>query len=361
MTRRKAVCAGALLAVALAMACNRKPQRAAMPIGPAIQIAAPLGLPPVPVPANNPPTAETIKLGRRLYYDPILSVDNTVSCATCHSKDAGFADSGPFSTGVNGKKGGRNSPTVCNAAYYTVQFWDGRAPSLEKQAEGPVQNPVEMAHTLQGVEAKLMVDPSYRAQFEEAFGPGPITYEMAEKAIASFERTIISGNSPFDRYYYGGDHNALSPAARLGLEVFRDPKRGNCAACHAMGDSHALFTDNKFHNLGVGANGDQLSDLGRYVVTKNDADRGAFKTPSLRNVALTAPYMHDGGLKTLKDVIDYYVGGGNANPYRDTQFKSLESLSRQERDALVAFLESLTGEYPPDVGPPEARASVAAR
>jgi cytochrome c peroxidase len=138
-------------------------------------------------------------------------------------------------------------------------------------------------------------------------------------------------------------------------------RRGNCAACHTIGDSYALFTDNKFHNLGVGANGDQLSDLGRYVVTKNDADRGAFKTPSLRNVALTAPYMHDGNLKTLKDVIDYYVGGGNANPYRDPQFKSLESLPRQERDALVAFLESLTGEYPPDVGPPEARASVEAR
>lgn len=324
----------------------------AKPIGQPIEIKAPLGLPPVPVPADNPPTAETIALGRRLYYDPQLSIDSTVACATCHTPDHGFADPKPFSEGVQGKKGGRNAPTVINTAYYTLQFWDGRAPSLEKQAEGPVQNSLEMTNTLENVEKKLSADPSYKADFEKAYGPGPITYEKVEKAIASFERTVITGNSPFDRYQYGGDKKAMTAAAIRGLAVFRDPKKGNCVVCHTIEEKYALFTDNKFHNLGVGADGDNLKDLGRYEVTKNEADKGAFKTPSLRNVAQTAPYMHDGSLNTLKDVIDLYVGGGNSNPWRDKDIKSLEKLTRRERDDLVAFLEALTGEFPPNVGKP---------
>ncbi|MBI3661459.1 MAG: c-type cytochrome [Acidobacteria bacterium] len=326
------------------------PYRAAVPIGKLVTIAAPLGLPSVPVPPDNPPTTETIALGRKLYYDPIFSVDNTIACASCHHPDKGFADDGAFSKGVQGKLGGRNSPTVFNAAYYTLQFWDGRAPSLEKQAEGPVQNPVEMAHTLAGVEQKLAANPEYVAEFAKAYGPGPITYEMVEKAIASFERTVISGNSPFDRFQFGGDKKALSAAAQRGLKVYMDPKKGNCNVCHTIGEKEALFTDNKFHNLGVGADTrGNLKDQGRYDVTKNEADRGAFKTPSLRNVAKTAPYMHDGSLRTLKDVIDFYVGGGNSNPHRDKEIHALDFLSRQERDDLVAFLESLTGEIPPDV------------
>lgn len=324
----------------------------AKPIGQPIEIKAPLGLPPVPVPADNPPTAETIALGRRLYYDPQLSIDNTVACATCHTPDHGFADPKQFSEGVKGQKGGRNAPTVINTAYYTVQFWDGRAPSLEKQAEGPVQNSLEMTNTLENVEKKLSADASYRADFEKAYGPGPITYEKVEKAIASFERTVITGNSPFDRYQYGGDKKAMSAAAIRGLAVFRDPKKGNCVVCHTIEEKYALFTDNKFHNLGVGADGDKLKDVGRYEVTKNEADKGAFKTPSLRNVAQTGPYMHDGSLNTLKDVIDLYVGGGNSNPWRDKDIKSLEHLTRRERDDLVAFLEALTGEFPPNVGKP---------
>ena len=172
-----------------------------------------------------------------------------------------------------------NAPTVFNAAYYTTQFWDGRAPSLEKQAEGPVQNPLEMGNKLERAVEKLTADASYRAAFEKAFGPGPITYEKAEKAIASFERTVISGNSPFDRYFYGGDKSALSASARRGLEVFRNPKKGNCAACHTIGEKDALFTDNKFHNIGVGADyRGNYQDLGRYNVTRNEADKGAFKT-----------------------------------------------------------------------------------
>ncbi|MBI3484989.1 MAG: c-type cytochrome [Acidobacteria bacterium] len=324
-----------------------------MPIGQPVTIAVPLGLPAVPVPPDNPPTAETIALGRKLYYDPILSVDNTISCATCHHPDKGFSDGASFSTGVGGKKGGRNSPTVWNSAYYTVQFWDGRAASLEKQAEGPVENPVEMAHTLKGVEQKLAANPEYLAEFEKAFGPGPINYNMVEKAIASFERTVISGNSPFDKFYFGGDKKALSAAAQRGLKVYMDPKKGNCNVCHIVGEKEALFTDNKFHNLGVGADTKgELKDLGRYNVTKNDADRGAFKTPSLRNIVKTAPYMHDGSLPTLKDVVDFYVGGGNSNPHRDKEIRALDFLTRQERDDLLAFLESLTGEVPPNVGLP---------
>ncbi|MFZ0284248.1 MAG: cytochrome-c peroxidase, partial [Terriglobales bacterium] len=176
-----------------------------IPIGKPVQIKAPLGLPPVPIPADNPPTAETIALGRRLYYDPILSTDNTVSCATCHSPQYGFADPKQFSEGVARKLGNRNSPPVVNAAYFKAQFWDGRAPSLEKQAEGPVQNPVEMATTLATVEQRLNANPSYREEFAQAWGPKPITYEMVEKSIASFERTVVSGNSPFDRWKYGHD------------------------------------------------------------------------------------------------------------------------------------------------------------
>lgn len=356
-----------LIVVGLLLYRARKPEPAppakappaAMPRGTPIEVQAPLGLPPVPIPADNPPTAETVALGRLLYYDPILSVDNTVACATCHHPDFGFTDGKQFSEGVGGQKGGRNAPTVFNAAYYTTQFWDGRAPSLEKQAEGPVENPVEMAHTLEGVEKKLTADASYRAAFEKAFGPGPITYEKVEKAIASFERTVVSGNSPFDRYFYGGDKSALSKAARRGLEVFRDSEKGDCAECHTIGEKHALFTDNKFHNIGVGVKlvlggVPELTDQGRFDVTKNEADRGAFKTPSLRNIAQTSPYMHDGSLKTLKEVVDLYVGGGNSNPHLDKEIRELDFLSGRERADLVAFLESLTGEMPPDVGPPEA-------
>ncbi|OFW44319.1 MAG: hypothetical protein A3J28_08900 [Acidobacteria bacterium RIFCSPLOWO2_12_FULL_60_22] len=331
-----------------------EPPRPAVPVGTPFPIAAPLGLPPVPIPADNPPTAETIALGRRLYYDPMLSVDNTVSCATCHHPDHGFSDGKPVSEGVRGKKGGRNSPTVFNSAYYTVQFWDGRAPSLEKQAEGPMQNPIEMAHTLEGAESRLMADPGYRAAFERAFGPGRITYAMVEKAIASFERTVISGDSPFDRFFYGGDKDALTAGGKRGLEIFRDPKKGNCAACHTLEDQQALFSDNKFHNLGIGADPQgNLKDLGRYEVTKQESDKGAFKTPSLRNVALTAPYMHDGSLPTLQSVIDFYVAGGNSNPNLDKEMKPLDFLSFSERADLLAFLISLTGKMPPDVGPPQ--------
>lgn len=327
------------------------PAGPAKPIGAVVEIKAPLGLPPVPIPADNPPTAETIALGRKLYYDTRLSKDNTVSCATCHSPAFGFGDGQPVSTGVGKQKGGRSAPTVINSAYYTLQFWDGRAPSLEEQAAGPIANPIEMAETHDSVVAKLNADATYKALFEKAYGPGPATIEKVKQSIASFERTVLAGNSPFDKYQYGGDKKAMSPAAIRGLAIFKDPAKGNCAVCHTIEEKYALFTDNKFHNLGVGLNArGELTDMGRHDATKNEADRGAFKTPTLRNIAQTAPYLHDGSHKTLRDVVDFYVGGGNSNPQLDKEIKTLK-LNERDRADLVAFMEALTGELPPDVGP----------
>ncbi|MBK7931457.1 MAG: c-type cytochrome [Bryobacterales bacterium] len=305
------------------------------------------------MPTDNPPTADTIALGRKLYYDGRLSIDNTISCASCHHPLLGFSDGKPVSDGVKGGKGNRNAPVVMNSAYFTTQFWDGRSPSLEEQAEGPVVNPIEMGMTHEAVVERLTADPTYKAEFEKAFGPGPISYDMVAKAIASFERTVISANSPFDRYQYGGDKKALSASAIRGLEIFKNPAKGNCAVCHTIEEKHALFTDNKFHNLGVGLNNKgELTDLGRYDQTKLDADRGAFKTPSLRNIAASAPYMHDGSHKTLKEVVDFYIGGGNSNDYLDKEIKAIQ-LSAREREDLIAFMEALTGEIPPGLDDPK--------
>ncbi len=323
-----------------------------MPIGKPVQIKAPLGLPPVPIPPDNPPTAETIALGRRLYYDPILSLDYTVSCATCHSPEHGFADPNPVSEGVGKKTGTRHSPSVLNSAYSAVQFWDGRSPSLENQAEGPVQNPVEMANTLTVVEQRLNGDPGYRQAFAKAWGARPITYEMVEKSIASFERTVISANSPFDRWKYGRDEKAVSDAVKRGFIVFTAKDKGNCAECHTIGAKDALFTDNEFHNIGVSVDMGQFIDVGLYAVTHKDADKGKFRTPCIRNVALFPPYMSDGSMKDLKQVIDFYIGAGNSNANLDKEIHVLDFLSGQERSDLLEFLKSLTGEIPPNVGPP---------
>ena len=343
----------AVLISGLMLHSQIRPASTVMPIGKTVQIKVPLGLPPVVIPADNPPTAETIALGRRLFYDPILSADRSVSCASCHSPQFGFADPRPVSEGVGKKTGTRHSPPVVNATYYTVQFWDGRAPTLENQAEGPVQNPVEMANTLKTVEDRLNADASYRQQFSEAWGARPIVYEMVEKSIASFERTVISGNSPFDRWKYGHDKNAVDDSVKRGFVVFTSKKKADCAACHTVGEKYALFTDNQFHNVGVGVNAGDFTDVGLYAVTHNEADKAKFKTPSLRNVAQRAPYMSDGSLKDLKQVIDFYIGAGNSNPNLDPKIHVLDFLSGQERADLQAFLNSLTGEIPPDVGPPE--------
>jgi len=346
-----------LLVAFLATSCGaqRNPETAsaaARLLGSPVKISAPSGLPPAPIPADNGPTENSIALGRRLFYDTMLSSDDTLSCASCHRPDQYFADGLQVAKGVNGQSGARNTPTVLNAAYSIAQFWDGRAASLEQQVGGPIADPKEMDLPHEVCVARLNADPSYRDQFAKVFGPGAIAMDKIEKAIAGFERTLLSGNSPFDRYQYGGQKTALSAAAIRGLAVFTDKSRGNCAICHIIGEKFALFTDGKFHNLGVGMNAEgELMDLGRYEQTRTEADRGAFRTPSLRNVAKTAPYMHDGSLKTLKEVLDFYVGGGSSNPQLDREIKPLK-LSAQERADLIAFLESLTGEVPANAGPP---------
>ncbi len=248
--------------------------------------------------------------------------------------------------GIKGQFGKRNAPTVVNAAYYRVLFLDGRASSLVEQAGGPIANAIEMGQTHEVTAAKIAKIAEYRQEFEKVFGAGPVTIEKIAMALASYERTLLSGDSPFDRYLYKNDQSAMSDAAIRGLKIFTDKKRGNCSTCHTIGETYALFSDGKFHNIGAGINANgEMTDLGRYEHTGHDADKGAFRTPALRNVALTAPYMHDGSLKTLKDVVDFYSGGGTSNPQLDPEIHELK-LSGQERADLVAFLESLTGGKP---------------
>lgn len=332
--------------VVLAACSRREAVQPARPIGSPAALPAMRGLPAVPVPPGNPPTAETIALGRDLFHDKRLSRDRTISCASCHDAATAFADPRRFSIGVDGKTGNRNAPPVLNAAFHPVQFWDGRAASLEEQAGGPIANPLEMNLSHEEAVARIQGDAAYQARFEQAFGTGPVTMDKITKAIASFERTLVSGDSPFDRYQYGHDTLALSPAAARGLAVFRDPQRGNCATCHLIGAESALLTDGKFHNVGAGLDAQgEISDPGRFAVTKVAADRGAFRTPTLRNIARTAPYMHDGSLKTLKDVVAFYVGGGSSNPQLDQEIRPLK-LTGAERADLVAFLEALSGTEP---------------
>ncbi len=331
----------------------------------------PLGLPEVPVPEDNPQSVEKAALGRALFSDSRFSSDGTVSCATCHDPAKAFTDRLRVSKGVKGQEGTRNAPTVINAAYYTSQFWDGRAPSLEEQSKGPFLNPVE--HGLKTFEPILDVirkDKSYPARFKTAFGvrPEAISINHVADAIASFERTVISGDSPFDMYLYGRDKTAMSKAAIRGLEVFR--LKGRCVDCHTIGQTSAIFTDNKFHNLGAGFNliqddlmdlvdsylehretgaeldkniltSAKLSELGRFTVTMNPSDIGRFKTPTLRNVEVTGPYMHDGSMDSLEEVVEFYNEGGEENPMLDGGIRPLR-LTEQEKADLVEFMKALT-------------------
>ena len=343
---------GILIFGFLASLCGCKSPDKAIPIGPIVEIKAPLGLPPVPIPADNPPTSASIALGRRLFYDTRLSKDDSLSCASCHHAQIRFSDARERSTGVGGTLGLRHAPTLVNVAYSPLFFWDGRAANLESQVGTPIADALEMNQTHDASIAKLKDDKTYKAMFLSAFGTDEIDMERVEKALASFERTILSGNSAFDRYEYQGKKDALSPAQIRGLAIFKDPRKGNCAACHTIGPTYALFTDGQFHNTGEGiGDNEESSDLGRFKVTKLVSDTGRFKTPTLRNVAVTGPYMHDGKLKTLKDVVDFYAGKGNSNPYLDERISVIE-LSGQDRSDLVEFMKSLTGELPSTVGPP---------
>ncbi len=285
------------------------------------------------VPKRNPLSQAKIDLGRLLYYDPRLSRDDTVSCASCHAPEQGFSDGSPTSTGIEGQVGGRNAPTVMNRLFSAEQFWDGRSPDLEDQALGPIQNPIEMGHTLHGMIGDLKEIPGYAPHFEATFGTPEITPERVAQAIASYERIILSGNAPFDRYE-AGDKNAMSASAIRGMEIFNDAERGNCVTCHVGFN----FADESYHNIGIGK-----ADLGRYVVTKVDTDRGAFKTPTLRNISDTAPYMHDGSEATLARVIEFYAKGGVPNDWLSAEIRPLH-LSDQDKADLIVFLEALNGE-----------------
>lgn len=331
----------------------------------------PLGLPEVDVPEDNPQSKEKIDLGKRLFEDERFSANGKVSCATCHKPEKAFTDGLPVAEGIENKKGTRNAPTVINAAFYTTQFWDGRVPSLEEQAKAPFVNSVE--HGLEDhtpIIETIRKDPTYPEQFKKVFGiePDAITIDHVVKAIASFERTLISGNSAFDRYLYGGEKTAMSESAISGLNVFRN--KGRCVDCHTIGQINAAFTDNDFHNLGVGfkviesdmyniANKfretkkedkdieediltkSTVSELGRFSVTLRPTDIGRFKTPTIRNVALTAPYMHDGSIKTLEEVVELYDKGGEDNPLLDGGIRKL-NLTDQEKKDLVEFMKALT-------------------
>lgn len=330
-----------------------------------------LGLPNVVIPADNPQNSAKIELGKQLFFDRRLSADGTISCAHCHQPERAFTDGAATAVGIRGQVGPRNTPTVFNAAFYTTLFLDGRANSLEAQALEPLLNPIE--HGLSDFQQILKLvrkDPDYRRLFLKAFS---IPLEQAQtnhigKALASYERTLVCGNTPFDRDLYTGDEHALSEGAKRGLRIFR--RKGNCANCHEIGLNDALFTDNRFYNIGIGferleakfgqfaieqkqkaagANVDpstvftdrERSELGRFQVTGLVADIGKFRTPSLRNVGLTEPYMHDGSLKTLAEVVEYYDKGGRKNPFLDPAIFPLH-LTDQEKVDLVAFLDSLS-------------------
>jgi len=289
----------------------------------------------VPIPSANLGYLQKINLGRQLYFDTRLSKNNSVSCAFCHNPGTGFADARQFSIGAFGTSGGRQAPTVYNTGFLPLQFWDGRAGSLEEQAIGPIHNPIEMAETHETVVPKIAKIPGYQKQFQLIFGGGASLQHVGE-AIAAFERTIVSQNSAFDKYVLG-DGKAMDEAAVRGVALFKGKAR--CVLCH----NGPNFTDDQFHNLGVPQVGPLKEDLGRFLVSRQPRDKGAFKTPTLRSVAETAPYMHDGVFKTLEEVVDFKNAGGGANPNLSPLMKPL-TLTGEEKADLVAFLKALTGE-----------------
>jgi cytochrome c peroxidase len=338
----------------------------------------PLGLPMAPEPADNPQTPEKISLGKKLFEDKRFSSTGEVSCATCHAEEKAFTDS-PLSVseGIRKLTGTRNAPTVVNAVYFETMFWDGRSPSLEDQALHPPTNPVEMGlKDHQPILDIVRSDPEYVKAFKEVFGKSgdAITMDEVTKAMAAFERTLVSGNSPFDRYFYGGEEDALTPAQKRGFDLFVN--KGRCVSCHVIEQTQALFTDNRFHNIGVGINDIQddvpglaneflkaeatasevdvkvltnkkTSELGRFAVTRDFDGLGAFKTPTLRNIDVTAPYMHDGSLETLDDVAQHYNNGGvthEGDPVNDFLSGGIRplGLTDEEINDLVAFMKALT-------------------
>jgi cytochrome c peroxidase len=339
------------------------PLKPALPLGISPQLYA------LAVASGREPTAQLAALGEKLFNDKRLSVDDTVACATCHDPTKGFSDhrgNSATSAGVKDLHGQRNAPTILNAMFQASQFWDGRAPTLEDQAKLPILNPVEMGQkSPNDVVTKVAKIPEYSDAFKSLFGRD-VTYDDIASAIAAFERTQYSGNSPFDRFL-AGDSQAISEQAKRGWALFQG--KGRCSNCHAFNLTSPLFSDQKFHNIGIAAHkqnfaqlarkalailktGDvkqvdelalqtEYSELGRFLVTKNPGDIGAFKSETLRNIGITAPYMHDGSMTTLWDVMDHYNKGGVPNPFLDGGMQRL-ALSENEIDDMVAFFFTLT-------------------
>jgi cytochrome c peroxidase len=303
----------------------------------------PAGLPPMQWPKDNPYSVEKVELGRILYFDRRLSADESVSCASCHNPDYAFTDHAAVSTGIKSQKGNRSAPSIINRGYSLAQFWDGRAGSLEDQAKGPMANPLEMGNTHEALVGRLRTIPGYGPLFAKAYGTPAIDIDRVAMAIACFERTLFSGNAPYDRYKRG-DRKAMSPEQVRGMSVFFD--KAKCDRCH----EGANFTLNAYANLGVGSDKPE-PDVGRYAVTKDPRDWGVFKTPTLREIEHTAPYMHDGSLQTLEEVVDYYDKGGKPNKNLDVNLKPLHLTDQQKKD-LVAFLKALSGEGWQNVKPP---------
>lgn len=296
-----------------------------------------------PIPAYNLQTPQKIALGRMLFFDPRLSGDGTLSCASCHQPELGFSNGQAVATGIGGRRGVRNSPSLFNVAYRAQLFWDGRAGSLEEQALEPIQNPIEMGADLGRVVQTLSTVPGYVDAFRAVFGTGPSADGIAQ-ALAAFERTLVSNRSPWDRFM-DGDDAALSAAAQRGVRVFDE--KAKCVTCHHGPN----FTDNQFHALGLPVRPGAPNDQGRYEVTRDEADREAFRTPSLRNVAQTGPYMHNGLFATLEDTLQFYIKAEGRPAHRHPLITPLDLLTEQDTADLLAFLRSLNGE-PLHVTPP---------
>jgi cytochrome c peroxidase len=334
------------------------------------QVGFPTALTDSAIPKDNPQTPEKIALGERLFFDGRVSANGTVACASCHQPRLAFTDGRPLSVGIHNRVGQRNSPTVLNALYNQMQFWDGRAATLEQQAGLPIVNPVEMGQpNLDSAVAQIARVPEYRASFIRVFTRPPNPTDLV-RAIASYERSQVSFDSPFD-HYMAGESGAISASAKRGWVLFRT--RGRCNLCHAFADTTtrpARFTDDAFHNIGVlivrhrvvplarqaeqaiakgdtiaidqAAIGTPMSVLGRFLVSRADSDIASFKTPDLRNAVVTSPYFHDGSAATLWDVMDHYnKGAGTRDPYLSTEIQPL-ALHETEIDDLVALMASLT-------------------
>jgi cytochrome c peroxidase len=317
-------------------------------------------------PSDNALDAKRIALGRKLYFEKALSSDGTVACATCHDSTRSFTDRRPVSEGVGGKLGRRNAPTTMNAALLHVQFWDGREGTLEEQAGQPILNSVEMALPTKEAAVEKLKAAGYDAEFQGAYGRD-VNYDDLQRALAAFERTLIFLDAPIERFL-AGERDALSDEARAGFVLFNGKAR--CVSCHAINRNNPLGTDNRFHNIGVSARtkdfealarqalatlaqdsseqkldelavATDLSELGRFMVSRSYADVGAFRTPQIRNIGITAPYMHDGSMQTLWDVMDHYNKGGEPNAFLDGGMEAL-ALTEAEIDQLVAFMFALT-------------------